>query len=715
MWNRQFIFRFFILWVPLVLLVLISGWLIYLYERNIQIKLTRSNAQHLAQLAQTYLESELEGLRGDALYLSKLSSLSWWVNTGNKKYFNQLKSDLRNFAIQRGHYDQVRYLDNQGRERVRVNYSYSKTVLVPDNQLQNKADRYYVPETLGLPKGKLYVSPFDLNIEHGKIEQPIKPTIRLSTPVFDQHNRKRGLITLNFLGQQLLDRLRDFNNLYGGTVWLVNENGYWLFGPKPNLEWGFMYPERKDQTIGNTLGKVWSLVQSGKKSDNYLDNHDNLYSFRIMGPAKAVHAVSGKNWVIISHIPLSLDGQLVLHSRQIVTIAALVITLLTVLSVIITQSNMTRRHYEQKLKESENQYRNLTESAPDAIVVTNSEGNITYSNIRAEQTFGYGRDELLNQSIEVIIPAGFCEKHILDHGQLNSDSKPRDIQALDGIFALHKDGSEIPVEVSLHYASSQNGTLVTSIIRDVTRRYRQAQQIKELNVHLQNRTAELETVNQELESFSYSVSHDLRTPLRAINGFSSILLSDHAEQLDEVARRHLNRVRTATQHMANLIDNLINLSKLSNSQITKTKVNLSKIAEDILATLQEMEANRNVSIRIQSDMLGIGDEFLLRIVISNLINNAWKFTDKCQPGVIEFSTTQLNGKQVFFIKDNGAGFDMKYADKLFGVFQRLHTDEEYSGTGIGLATVQRIIHKHGGQVWAESEPEQGATFYFTLG
>ena len=225
---------------------------------------------------------------------------------------------------------------------------------------------------------------------------------------------------------------------------------------------------------------------------------------------------------------------------------------------------------------------------------------------------------------------------------------------------------------------------------------------------------EILKVNAALEAFSYSVSHDLRAPLRGIDGFSQALLEDYAGKLDEQGKDYLQRVRSATQRMGVLIDDMLSLSRVTRSDMRREPVNLSTLAESIVAELQRTQADRQAKFVIAPGLTDTGDAHLLQVLLENLLGNAWKFTGQHSQARIEFGSTQVDGKPAYFVRDDGAGFDMAYADKLFGAFQRLHTEAEFTGTGIGLATVERIVHRHGGQVWAEGKVEEGATFYFTL-
>jgi PAS domain S-box-containing protein len=369
---------------------------------------------------------------------------------------------------------------------------------------------------------------------------------------------------------------------------------------------------------------------------------------------------------------------------------------------------------------SEARYRGLLEAAPDAMVVVNQSSEIVLLNAQAEKQFGYHRDELVGQPLKNIVPQGLAER-LLAHALRSPAEMAQKIGAGIELSGRRKDGSAFPIEIMLSPLESVEGVLVTAAIRDITARkqaeaqlLRKVEELNALNGELGQFANAAAAANKELEAFAYSVSHDLRAPLRSLDGFSQVLLEDYGDKLDEEGRDSLNRIRTASQRMGFLIDDMLALSQVTRRELSATNVDMSEIAADIVAELRQGAPGRHVEFVAAAGLIASTDRHLIRIALENLLGNAWKFTGKrCDPE-IEFGTCERHGKHVYFVRDNGVGFDMAYAGKLFGAFQRMHRDDEFPGTGIGLATVQRVMHRLGGQIWAEAAPDRGATFYFLL-
>ncbi len=378
-----------------------------------------------------------------------------------------------------------------------------------------------------------------------------------------------------------------------------------------------------------------------------------------------------------------------------------------------------RKFAERALRESEAKLSGIIESAMDAVITVDEEQAIILFNSAAERMFLAPREEAIGQHIDRFIPQRFrgdYKGHIESSG--TTQSTPRSRGDLDALYGLRSNGEEFPIEASISQIEADGKKIYTVILRDVTERALAEERNRRLNDDLElrvaDRTAQLEAANSELESFSYSVSHDLRAPLRHINGFSQALLEDYSDKLDDIGKGFLDEVRGASREMAELIDDLLMLARVTRSEMDPEEVDLSSLAWEVIGELRKMEPDRVIDFEVQSDLFAVCDRRLARIVLMNLIGNSWKFTAKVDATRIEFGQADVRGGQHFFVRDNGAGFDMAYANKLFGAFQRLHSGSEFEGTGIGLATVQRIVTRHGGEVWAEGENRKGAVFYFTL-
>jgi light-regulated signal transduction histidine kinase (bacteriophytochrome) len=294
------------------------------------------------------------------------------------------------------------------------------------------------------------------------------------------------------------------------------------------------------------------------------------------------------------------------------------------------------------------------------------------------------------------------------------------IEDIYELTKIRKDGSRFPAMVSVTaLRDAQNGIIGYLLIgTDNTARRKAEEAVRQLYAELEQRviqrTAELEAANKELEAFSYSVSHDLRTPLRAVDGYSQAVLEDYGPQLPEEGRRYLQTIREGAQRMGALIDDLLTFARLNRQELNKQTIDTGSLVHGALDELGSPWPDRQVEILVGNLPASSGDPALLKQVWLNLFSNALKYTRKRKKSVVTIGCMKTNGADTFFVRDNGTGFDMRYADKLFGVFQRLHRAEDYEGTGVGLAIVQRIVHRHGGRVWADAAIDCGATFYFTL-
>lgn len=345
-------------------------------------------------------------------------------------------------------------------------------------------------------------------------------------------------------------------------------------------------------------------------------------------------------------------------------------------------------------------FADLLEVTPDAMVVVDDRGGIVAVNAQAERMFGYARDELLGLGVDQLVPLANRGVHAKHRARFMGDLRTREMASGQGLHALRKDGTTFPVEISLGPLLTPERTLVVSAIRDVTSR--------------RETELALALANKELEAFSYSVAHDLRAPLRGMNGFAQILLTDYADKLGPDGVDCLHEIRDNAARMGALIDALLSLARVARSELRRERIDLAEVARRIAADHVEREPEREVVVEVEPELIAWIDPVLARVMLENLIDNAWKFTAATAGARIEVGRADLVGGPAFFVRDNGAGFAMQYAKRLFSPFARLHSATEFPGTGIGLATVQRIVRRHGGRVWAESQLDHGATFWFTL-
>jgi PAS domain S-box-containing protein len=415
----------------------------------------------------------------------------------------------------------------------------------------------------------------------------------------------------------------------------------------------------------------------------------------------------------------------VVRSRSLAGLSGLaILTLLTGATIAFERDTRKRVRVEEALRDSELQFRQVFEESPSGILLIEEDWRVRGANPAFCRLVGRTEEELR----QLTLPSTAAHD-----GLLNSMFKTGSIPA-GGQTRLRaeqeyvtKSGGKAWVNVHATRLCNSRGGVVCNIalFEDITARKKADQEILALNESLElrvaSRTAEtvesnqkLASANKELEAFAYSVSHDLRAPLRSLDSFSQIILDEYSEKLDEEGVKYLWRIRGGAQRMGQLIEDLLNLSRVSRGLLERGAVDLSSMASTIVNELRDQEPQRVVNVEIAPDIQANCDARLMRVVLNNLIGNAWKFTGKREKACLEFGYKREESGAVYSVRDNGAGFDMAYVSQLFAPFQRLHQATEFAGTRIGLATVQRIVHRHGGRIWAESSVDRGATFYFTL-
>jgi len=587
--------RALLVFIPLALVATGVMFLFYRAQVDASVAIAKAGEERVVTIGRQRLLVALGSMVSDLRLLTTEPDWQRWLVEQDPGGRQDIELEYAAFAEAKAIYDRVRFIGLDGRELVRVNWSERGARIAPQGELHDQSQFDYVRRSLALAPRELYISPFDLSVEGGEIEEPIKPMLRFGAAAYDAAGQKRGIVVLDYLGRYFLDRVRVLGGSSRGSLWLLNAEGYWLRGPSAEEEWAFMYPDRLDRNMGVRYPAIWMQLSRGADSGQF-----------------------------------SIDGSLVTFARM---------------------------------------------DLRSAMMQDGFDGST-----------GAGADA-----------AWILVSYVPEDAILASAAAMKRNLILAGVALL------------MLFAAASG-----LVARYWTQQIEADRAMKKLAEQLQRDNLELDALNKELESFSYAVSHDLRAPLRAIDGFSQALIEDAGPQLDQASHDHLTRIRQAAQRMGMLIDDLLKLARVTRAELEVGRTDLSATAASVVGELRRAAPERAVEVSIAPGLSVDGDPTLLGVVLENLLSNAWKFTGKVANPRIEFGRIEQDGEPVYFVRDNGAGFDMAYADKLFGAFQRLHDNKDYPGTGIGLATVQRIIRKHGGRIWAEAAVGRGATFYFTF-
>ncbi len=553
--------------------------------------------------------------------------------------------------------------------------------------------------------GKPYISQV-----YRRVAAPQMNVFVAAVPVKNGKGEMLGILAMQVRSDTFFEWTRGVDVGYSGFIYVVDQRGTLAAHPK--------FPPQGDLVDYSSVPVVQRVLQGKRGVEiafNPAEKEERIVSYQ---------PIEIYGWSVVVEQPAATvfetrDDQLQLVLIAYGLIPLFMASMMFVVSRIVSQ----RRQFEvdrrmkaelermvaertAQLSDSEERHRAVVDTAVDAISVIDERGAIQRFNPGAERMFGYSEAEVVGKNVSLLMPSPYREQHDGYLARFLATGEKRIIGIGREVVGRRKDGTEFPIYLAVAEMRLGESRMFTGIIRDITEAKRAAEQ----QAHL---LTSLEAANKELESFSYSVSHDLRSPLRAIDGFSRIVQEDYGDRLDGEGKRLLGVVRDNSRKMGRLIDDLLEFSRLGRKQLSAAEINTKRLVEEVLGELQA-GSERRTRLTIGALPPAYGDVVLIKQVWVNLLDNAIKFSGRREQPMVEVSGSVNGTENVYCVKDNGAGFDMQYYDKLFGVFQRLHSAEEFDGTGVGLAIVQRVVARHGGRVWAEGKVGEGATFYFSL-
>ncbi|MBF0249609.1 MAG: PAS domain S-box protein [Alphaproteobacteria bacterium] len=743
-----------------------------------------------------------------------------------------------NFMATKRRYDQIRLLDLNGMEVVRVNYNDGKPAAVPAAELQDKSHRYYFKDAVDLPPGRIYMSPLDLNIEHHEVELPIKPMIRAAAPVYDADGRKTGVLVLNYLAEELIDAVRALAQDFMGDVIWLNGDGFYLVGFERFEEWGFMFSHKDQARFSHQWPDEWRRM--GLSQDGSMREELGLVAFVRGGEGEGKNCLPCQ-WTMAAVVRDAVLGALLRERALDYLPAFLAVFVLYAVGVLIVFRNIQSRHQAveelDRLHEAVKTERDAFVGGPTVVFRWRNEYGwpVEYVSANVEAVLGYGPERFLDgelsyssiiepefmaQLIEETAKAeqadtrsferapyrvvdangksiwlrehtlvvrggdghvvGFIgyvndithlkdTEHLLKVSQnyvrtlVESIADPTvviDVQSYQVILAnqaarnMYNRGEDLTPGMTCHALSHKQNApcegeddpcpiktilktglptrvvhrhynhlgdvayveLSSAPIRDISTgrivEVVESQRDITKTVELQK---DLEHSNQELQHFASAVAHDLQAPLNTVSGYLDLLTMRHGESLPDQAKMYVENAGKGIMRMSRLIRDLLEYSRLDSRKSVREAIDMNGVAKDALLNLEAAMARRGAVARVEDLPRVLGDEGQLIRLVQNLVGNAVKYCPADRAPSVQVSAERLDGMWAFAVRDNGIGIAEENLDKVFGVFQRLHvTEQEFEGTGIGLAVCKRIVSNHGGRIWAESALGHGTTFHFTL-
>lgn len=651
---------------------------------------------------------------GDIAIISQLPEIKKFMQQPREDERRSIERQFQNFCEAYKQYEQIRLLDTAGNERIRVNQVDNACELVPESQLQNKSERYYFQETLQLHQQESFVSPLDLNVEKGVIEQPSKPVLRISTPVYSDIGELIAVVVVNYLGKRIIHEFNvsdgSYLNTYHHHNYLINAQGYYLVSDDdPTMEFGFMYGREEDAfSVQQPL--VWQAIKNG---ETRFSTDEGIYLAEIievpMGRVRDIDNKEVTQWYRVSFIPkTTLNKQSILFGpNNLVWISAylLLISLLSYLWTIIKCKN-------DKLITAANFNNALFENAPDGVVVVDADGVIIQANEHMQVAFGYQRNELVGQKVELLVPDAKRGGHVYRRQSYLENPIKREMSPGNYLMVRRKDGSEFPALIGLNSFVQEKQQLVICSIYDITARVDAERKMVEANQKIQK-------ANEIKSAFLANMSHELRTPMHGIMSFAKFGVDKFDKVEKEKLLEYFQYIIKSGERLLHLINDVLDLSKLEvgRMQLELELTDLNKLISDCIAEQQQRLEDSKISVEVKSEKTDIrvnADTKRIFQVVTNLLSNAIKFS--LQQSKVVISLENRSNTVTFSITDSGVGIPEQDLESIFEPFSqsRNQDDVKQAGTGLGLSICKEIIELHNGKIWAENNKDGGAIITFTL-